>query len=304
MSYGKPRVSIGMPVYNSERFLPETLDSLVSQTFEDFELIISDNASTDRTAEICRTYAAQDRRIRYLRNETNIGVYKNFNRVFLASSGEYFKWACADDVCHRDLVARCLEVLENDPHIVLVYAKARFIDEAGKSLERADPGWNLQSDAAVERLRYVIYARHVINAFSGLMRTTELAKTRLFPAYKIGDYLLLGDLSLRGKFFEIPEYLFFRRIHQDASGQTPNGEWQKEYLPEQYGHPGLPSWRICFDYLTIVMRSQLAMSQKLSLIGSILYRMRLERPHLLGELATFSKSYIPHWRFRTSRSSL
>ena len=294
MSYGKPRVSIGMPVYNSERFLPETLDSLLTQTFADFELIISDNASADRTEEICRTYAAQDRRIRYLRNETNIGVYKNFNRVFLASSGEYFKWACADDVCHNNLVARCLEVLENDPNVVLVYAKARFIDEAGKSLERADPGWNLQSDAAVERLRYVIYARHVINAFSGLMRTTELAKTRLFPTYKIGDYRLLGDLSLRGKFFEIPEYLFFRRIHQNASGQTPNGEWQKEYLPERYGRPGLPSWRICFDYLTIVMRSQLKVSQKLSLIGSILYRIRLERPHLLGELATFSKSYIPH----------
>src|SRR5262245_49168770 len=104
----KPRVSIGMPVYNGERFLKDAIDSLLAQRFEDFELIILDNASTDRTEEICRTYADQDNRIRYVRNEENIGLARNFNRAFQLSSGEYFKWASADDVCHRDLVASCL----------------------------------------------------------------------------------------------------------------------------------------------------------------------------------------------------
>jgi glycosyltransferase involved in cell wall biosynthesis len=87
-----PRVSIGLPVFNGEKYLAEALDSILSQTYRDFKLIISDNASTDRTEQICREYAAKDRRIRYYRNEKNIGAPKNFNRVFELSSGKYFRW--------------------------------------------------------------------------------------------------------------------------------------------------------------------------------------------------------------------
>src|SRR5262245_11232182 len=86
MKKAKPRVSIGMPVYNADKFLPEALQSLVNQSFADFEIVISDNASTDRTEEICRSYAQRDQRIRYFRNTTNIGVFRNFNQVFHLSS--------------------------------------------------------------------------------------------------------------------------------------------------------------------------------------------------------------------------
>ena len=106
-----PRVSIGIPVYNGGRFIKEAIDSILAQTFEDFELILSDNASTDETEEICKEYATLDRRIRYYRNEENLGAAKNYNRVFELSNGEYFKWASHDDLCAPEYLERCIAAL-------------------------------------------------------------------------------------------------------------------------------------------------------------------------------------------------
>src|SRR5919112_5909956 len=103
----RPRVTIGLPVYNGERFLEQALDGLLAQTFTDFELIISDNASTDRTPEICQAYAARDSRIRYVRQPENIGAGPNHNILVPMARGEYFKWASHDDLYDPDLVAKC-----------------------------------------------------------------------------------------------------------------------------------------------------------------------------------------------------
>jgi glycosyltransferase involved in cell wall biosynthesis len=86
-----PRLSIGIPVFNGEEFLPELLDSLLAQTFSDFEIVICDNASSDRTAQICCEYASRDARIRYFRNDTNLGALPNYNRTFELSTAPLFK---------------------------------------------------------------------------------------------------------------------------------------------------------------------------------------------------------------------
>ena len=134
MAISQPRVSIGLPIYNAEQFLEETLRSLLSQTVPDFELIITDNASTDNTQNICQAYAARDDRIRYYRNEQNIGCDPNFNRVFSLSRGKYFKWAAFDDVCAPNFLEVCLEVLDNEPQVILCYPKTKLIDLEGKFL--------------------------------------------------------------------------------------------------------------------------------------------------------------------------
>ena len=121
MTQPTPRVSIGLPVYNGERFLARAIDSLLAQDFVDFELVISDNASTDGTGEISRDYAARDPRIRYHRNERNIGAVGNFNRTLDLASGEYFKWAAHDDWCAPQFLGRCVEVLDDDPSTVLCF---------------------------------------------------------------------------------------------------------------------------------------------------------------------------------------
>ncbi|MBS0016773.1 MAG: glycosyltransferase family 2 protein, partial [Arthrospira sp. SH-MAG29] len=130
-----PRVSIGLPVYNGENFIQETLDCLLSQTFDDFELIICDNASTDRTEEICRDYAARDKRIRYYRHPENLGAAKNYNRTFELSTAEYFKWAAHDDLYAPEFLERCVEALDTHPSTVLCYPQEYWIDEQGNPLK-------------------------------------------------------------------------------------------------------------------------------------------------------------------------
>jgi glycosyltransferase involved in cell wall biosynthesis len=269
----RPRVSIGLPVFNGETFLAEAIDSLLAQTYEDFELIVVDNASTDRTADICRAHAASDGRVRYIRNEINIGVNRNCSKAFQLSSGEYFKLAAADDVCHRELLARCVEVLDRDATVVLAYARTRFIDEKGAPLDWSDPGFPLLSHSPLERMRYVIASGHWVNVFYGLTRSKDLARTRLFPPYASGDYRLIGELSLRGRFFEIPEYLFFRRIHGSASSQNKGLQWQSEFFKGRRGRVELPFWHLCLDHGRSIVCSDLRVRHKISCIGMILQRM-------------------------------
>ena len=134
MRDGHPRVSIGLPVYNGEVYLSGALDTLLGQTFTDIELIISDNASTDRTPEICRSYAARDHRVRYIRHEVNRGVPWNHNFALRQASGEYFRWASHDDFCAPDFVARCVKELDADPGLVLCHTRTVVLDGEGTVL--------------------------------------------------------------------------------------------------------------------------------------------------------------------------
>src|SRR5215471_13265296 len=127
--YSTPLLSIGLFVYNGERFLEETLVSILNQTFTDFELIISDNASTDRTGQIAQAYAERDNRIRYYRSEKNMGAGWNVRRVYELATGKYFKQAAADDLLEPDFLRLCVEALENDPSCVVAYPKTKVVDE-------------------------------------------------------------------------------------------------------------------------------------------------------------------------------
>ena len=118
MSSSTPKVSLGLPVYNGENFIAQAIESILAQTFTDFELIITDNGSTDRTPKICEAYAARDRRVAYSRNPENLGAAPNFNRAFALSSGRYFKWVAHDDLIAPEFLARCVKVLDNDPSVV------------------------------------------------------------------------------------------------------------------------------------------------------------------------------------------
>jgi len=209
-----PRVSIGLPVYNGEEFLEEALESLCAQTFEDFELIISDNASTDKTREICEDYASKDRRIRYYRNERNFGAARNYNLVFERATAQYFKWAAHDDTCGKTFLERCIEILDRDASVVLCYPKTRIIDEKGKIISNDRDSLHLQSWSAHERLRQLVTSYNLCNPIFGLMRSDVLRKTCVIGSYIASDYILMVELCLQGKFWEVPDFLFFRRDHE------------------------------------------------------------------------------------------
>lgn len=123
-----PIVSIGLPVYNGEDFLKYALDSLLSQTFRDFEIIISDNASTDNTPKICQEYVLKDKRIRYIRQNNNMGALWNFNFVLKQSNKEYFIWVSSDDKLHPEFLEKNIDILEKNKNVVCSIGDVIFSD--------------------------------------------------------------------------------------------------------------------------------------------------------------------------------
>jgi glycosyltransferase involved in cell wall biosynthesis len=237
----RPKVSVGMPVFNAERYLEQALDSIQSQSFEDFELVISDNASTDGTREICESRAAGDPRIKYSRLGENRGVVYNFNNTFRVSSGEYFKWAASDDICGTDYLLRAVDALDNDPSIVLAWARAMGIDENGKHVPLEYEVSDLNSpisvyspDPAVRFRRLLRNFWWVDGPFYGLMRSSMLRTTRwVHPPHPSGDQILLAELSLRGRFYEIPEELFFSRVHAGKTSRRHGSLRDRPTLGDQ-----------------------------------------------------------------------
>lgn len=212
-----PLISIGMPVYNGANFIREALDSILSQTYDNFELIICDNASTDETEKICREYMSKDSRIRYYRSEQNLGAAWNFNRVFELSSGKYFKWAAHDDLIAPDFLLKCVEVLERDPALVLCHSQAKVIDDRGSVLQEYQVKLNTNSPKPQERFHELLH-QHLCFPIFGLIRTDILKKIDpLMGNYSHADGILLLKFALLGRFYEIPEYLFFYRKHAQQS---------------------------------------------------------------------------------------
>lgn len=212
----RPLVSIGLPVFNGEKFLQDTLDSICAQTFTNFELIISDNASADRTEQICRNYADNDSRIRYYRNSRNCGAARNFNRVFDLSSGIYFKWAAYDDLLDPEFLTKCVQILECEPSIVLCHSKTAYIDENGQSLDLYQCENGGDSQKPHERFRDQLSFFRPSWTIFGLIRADILRETPIIGDYIGSDRNLLAELSLLGRIFEIPEYLFFGRVHPQS----------------------------------------------------------------------------------------
>jgi glycosyltransferase involved in cell wall biosynthesis len=207
-----PRVSIGLPVYNGERFLAGAIASILAQTYTDFELIICDNASTDRTSEICRSFAGRDARVRYHRQPRNLGATANFNRCFELASGDYFKWAADDDLLEPRFLEKCIRALDRDPGAVLSQSLVKVIDEADRVLEIYDhSAFGTSSPRALDRFSGRL--RGTCLEVFGVIRSDVLRDSALIQSYIGSDRTLLVDLALRGRFALVPEPLFINRDH-------------------------------------------------------------------------------------------
>lgn len=213
-----PRISLGLPVYNGEKYLRFALDSIMQQDYTDFELIISDNASNDATQEICRSAAANDRRIRYYRNETNIGACPNFNRVFELAHGEYFKWVAHDDEFYPSLLRRCFETFTRSAeNVVVVCARSEIINESGRVLFDSGSGVGSSHPRPSVRLTRFFLFHAGAHPFWGLIRSDALRQTRMMRSLEEADLVLLSELVLLGNIVEIPDVLYRMRYH---SGQA------------------------------------------------------------------------------------
>ena len=274
-----PLLSVGLFVYNGERFLEETLDSILNQTFTDFELIISDNASTDRTGEISEAYTRRDDRIRYYRGEKNMGAGWNVRRVYELATGKYFKWAAADDILAPDFLRRCVEVLESDRGCVVAYSKTTEIDENGKFIKNYVTPMKADSNDPVARFREMLLIYHWCYQIFGVMRMSALRQLPPQGSYVNSDGVLLAQMSLLGRFYEVPEHLFVSRHHSGQSSAVPPVRiTQPRFrLTNRYSTLPCPEWwdptktraltfpefRQLLEYFLSIYRAPLGAGQKL-----------------------------------------
>jgi glycosyltransferase involved in cell wall biosynthesis len=216
-----PPLTIGLPVYNGQNYVSESLDSLLAQTYTDFELIISDNASTDGTEEICRAYAVRDSRVRYLRQPVNIGAAPNHNYLVQTARGKLFKWTSHDDLYAPKLVERCIEALDDQPELILAHAHMGYVDEQGKTLEDYDYRLSTDSTRASERFRSLMFTDGGDDIY-GVIRTEVLHRIAPHNSYHNAGRKLVAEMSLYGPFYQVPEIMFWRREHPGRGDNLGN----------------------------------------------------------------------------------
>jgi glycosyltransferase involved in cell wall biosynthesis len=280
----RPEVSIGMPVYNGARFLRSTLDSLLQQTFGDFELIISDNASTDGTQAICEEYAQRDARIRYVRQPQNMGAVFNWNFVAQEASGLFFKWASANDRCDDQLLEKCVAELRGNSAVTLVYSRTALINDNDDVLSDYLRDPEILDASPSDRFIRARESLEMNNAQSGLIRLDVLRRTRGERGYPAGDMVLMAELALYGGFKLLPERLFYRRVDRRSTARYLTGPELRKFLRPQGGGMKLPTWRKYGDYAWSVLRSPIGMREKARALLAVMRWTVWVRRELLTEL--------------------
>jgi glycosyltransferase involved in cell wall biosynthesis len=298
----RPPVTIGLPVYNGEKFLRRALDSLLGQTMGDFDLIISDNASDDATEEICRAYARADRRVRYCRNAINIGAPRNFNRTFELADTKYFKWSTADDFWGPEFLELALAVMERDPDVVLCYARTTIVAEDGYPIEQYEDRLHLTEPSARRRFTRLVRTIGLCHQHQGLIRSEGLRRTRLLMDHMGSDLNLLAELTLYGKFHELSQRLFFRRFHESSSS------WARDNVAHQlafydpnraYGIV-LHGWRKYAAYFDAIRRAPIPWRDKVALYRFVCHRMMWDYGRLTAELGLKARILADRRKVRSS----
>jgi glycosyltransferase involved in cell wall biosynthesis len=297
MTSNIPRVSIGLPVYNGERYLATAIDSLLSQTYTDFELIISDNASTDSTSEICQAYAARDSRIRYYYESKNRGISWNFRRTFDLARGEFFKWHAHDDTCAPTLVERSVEALDREPKAVLCYPRVAIIDDFGELAPDDPASWRpplnssdasisvvdqstvpandhdrrgLDSSSVAQRFYGILLDTVWCLESYGMVRTAVMRTTGKLRTYRASEKVFLAEMALRGQYAEIPEILFFVRRHEQQFTMLATGTAQQKAVKPRWSRLRLPvprHVRSTLGYLLLLPNAPISLFDRLRCFG-------------------------------------
>lgn len=256
-----PLVSIGLPVRNGGQYLEASIRSLLGQTYRNIELVICDNVSSDDTQEICERFAAEDPRVRYFRNEVDVGGAGNHNLVFEKSVGEYFRWGAHDDIAEPELIERCVEILEANPAVVNCHCDVVHIDEHGEITGTVSRNHGA-SERPSERFAAVAGARDYLEEVYGVMRRDALATTNLHQEYTASDRTLMSEVALGGQFYNIEQQLFRKRLH--PGNEYIDWRGRMAWFGKKYeGKIVLPWWSQLFDYIRTIRRVPLARSERI-----------------------------------------
>lgn len=265
---GAPRVSLGVPLFNAERYLEGCLDALLAQDYQDFEIIVSDNASTDRTWEICQRYAAADPRFRLYQNPRNLGGHVNYARVAQLARGELFKWVAYDDVCLPSYLSTCVAALDSaSQQAVLAYPRTVLIDEAGTVIGPYADRLDLRDHRPWRRVAGVARNINLCHAHFGVFRLSALRRTGMIRPFLSSDYTLIAEVARLGEIHEVDQPLFLRRMHGASSRQAKDAtpasalSW---YAPESTGKVRAPRQRMLLETLRTLLTGDDPLGTRLS----------------------------------------
>lgn len=261
-----PLVTIGLPVFDGEAYLEEAIRSVLRQSLDDFELVISDNASTDRTGQIGADFAATDRRVRYRRNARNVGAAANYDLTFHAARGPYFKWLAHDDRLAPQYLERTVAVLEARSEVVLCNARVRYIDGSGRSIGFYDSGL-AAADAPRPSARFAAMTlrSHSCVDFFGVARAAVLRGSLLHARFHGADRALLAQLALRGRLAQVPEPLAEMREHPGRYTRRLRdaGSRRAWHDPDTPGRIAFPAWRLYGEYVRMMRREPMPAAERL-----------------------------------------
>jgi glycosyltransferase involved in cell wall biosynthesis len=284
MTARTPSVSVCLPVYNGETYVGEAIGSICEQTFEDIEVIISDNASTDGTQALCREAATHDSRVRYFRGDTNRGLAWNWNRAFELATGRYVVWIGHDDLMAPDYIRQCVEGIQQDTDTLLCFTNANYIDGEGSVMQRVDPPNPGAAETPSERFHCILYDGNC-NPIFGLMNTQFLKQTRLHAGYADSDRVLLAEMGFRGRFCKIPDYLFSRRMHSFQTTAIMD-RWERTLIfdPSKAGKVVCPLWREFFDFVVAIHQAPLCHKERFRAYKYLYWWSLIHRPFLYQDL--------------------
>lgn len=295
MRMSKVSVVVGMPVYNAEEWLESSIKSWLSQTRSDFRLVISDNASSDASYEICEQFARCDPRIVVSRNPRNIGIYANFRRVFeLGSDSDYFMWASSHDYFSPVTLERCVSTLEAREDAVLCCGGVKLFErDLENSVDYEEPV-RADSDSPVERFRAVVTTLRRNNFIHGVIRTSALKRSRLVEDTTYGDKVLVAHLALMGKFVQLPDTLFYRRQDRGATTTKMDDlEISQHWDPLDRGTWKYNHWKTCRGLVRAVLDTALSPTQRFAALVLALKCWYWERKRLAAELAEGLRTSLP-----------
>ncbi len=282
-----PLVSIGMPLYNSESWVADSIESILQQSEQDFELIISDNASTDRSYAIAEQYARRDPRIRLFRQETNSGAPANYRFVAGHARARHFKWATSSDLLSVNFLSECVHSLEAHPEAVLCYGQTRLFTNSIADSKDYEDGLQLGMADPVERFACVTDRLGFNNAINGVIRRDALMRTSIMPDCYSCDNLVVAELALSGTIIENRSAIFYRRMSPEASTKLKSAQQIRlHYFPVPRIGMLFQHWQLCTHYSSAVWRASLSLGQRSRLFMRTLKMWYWSVPDLLADIRT------------------
>ncbi|MGH7461448.1 MAG: glycosyltransferase family 2 protein [Longimicrobiales bacterium] len=276
-----PRITIGMPVYNGAATIAQSIESLLAQTCTDFEFIISDNASTDNTADLIADYARMDSRVRCIRQHCNLGSPGNYSFVALAARGKYLKWAAAGDWCAPTFLERSLEAIQRDPDAVLAAPRTRLFSGDLSNARDYERDIEILEEQPLHRFFHQISEMQLNNAMNGLIRISALRRTPLIEAYFHSDMVLMGRLALLGKFLLVNEPLLYRRMEPStATSLQSEAEKRHHYYAGVNAHSLFQHWKLHLGWLRAVCSVPMPAGQRVKALEYVARRCYWNLPAL------------------------